>query len=227
VSEATRTVAFGDVESGVWGVVWGELVAIGDAPLGTSTIEGWEADEDWRITADYVELTVAPEGAPSSQDGFEQLCRVRGHVQAEAIDCLGRRASRSVPLDSARFESVREVSAWFEPDEGLAVVALRPRRAGNHAADLVTATLLEPTGPVAVEEPRLSTTYTSDGRPSRMSLELWLGGEHEQYPRRAAGEAFGPDVSGVLLDFEVRVQPLRCHSRGREGTGVYLIARAR
>ena len=227
MSESVRTVAFGDVETGVWGVAWGGFVALGDAVLETPRIEGAGAEEDWRIAAGGAELTVRPVGPPSSANGFDQLCRVEGQVQGEPVDCLGRRGSRPEQLDPGRFDSLREVSAWFEPDEGLAVVALRPRQARNHAADLVTATLLEPAGPVVVEDPRLSTTYAADGRPSRMSLELWLGGEQEQYPRRAAGEAFGPDVFGTLPGLELRIQPLRCHSRGRDGTGVYLIARVR
>jgi hypothetical protein len=60
-----------------------------------------------------------------------------------------------------------------------------------------------------------------------MSLELWLGGEQESYPRRAAGESVGLGVSSFPPGLEIHAELLRCHSRGREGTGVYLLARLR
>jgi hypothetical protein len=227
VSEPLRTVTFGDLEAGTWGVFWGPFAAIDGTLLPSPTIEGTSSQEDWRLIADGAELTVTAAGPASPPDAFAQLCRVHGQVGERAIDCLGRRGSDPQELDPSRFESVREISAWFEPDEGLALVALRPRKARDHGADVVTAALLDRAETVTVADPRLSTTYAADGRPSRMSLELWLDDEQEQYPRRAAGEAVGDAVSSATAGLEIQAAPLRCHSRGREGTGVYLIARVR
>ncbi len=227
MSGPLRTVTFGDLGAGRWGIVWGAFAAIGETVLPSPTIEGAGPGEDWQISADGAELTVTAAGPASASEGFAQLCRVSGQFGEQTIDCLGRRGLEPEELDPSRFDSVREISAWFEPDEGFAVVALRPPEAGNHAADVVTATLLEPAAAVAVADTRLSTTYTADGRPSRMGLELWLDDEQEQYPRRAAGEAVGAGVSSTFAGLEILAAPLRCHSRGHEGTGVYLIARAR
>ncbi len=226
MSAPALTVAFGDLDTCAWGVVWGSFAAVGDQVLGPLTIEVG-AEKDWLISADGTQLAVTPEGPPSSDEGLGQLCRVRGQVGEIAVDCLGQRQSQSEPFDASRYDSVRAVSAWFEPDEGLTALALRPRKAGNHAKDLVTATLLDPAGPVVVEDPRLSTTYAADGRPTRMSLELWLGDEQEHYPRRAAGESVGLGLSSTLPGLEIQAELLACHSRGREGTGVYLLARVR
>ncbi len=73
--------------------------------------------------------------------------------------------------------------------DGIAVAAVRPRKASGHANDAVHAALLDPcAGVTAVAEPRLSTTYGGDGTPTRAGLELWLEDENEHYPRRAAGD---------------------------------------
>ena len=77
-----------------------------------------------------------------------------------------------------------------------------------------------------VTEPRLSSTYTADGVPARVGLELWLGEEEgEQYPRRAAGEAIGR--AAVSDDPPLRSELVRWRMRGREGLGVYDLLRAR
>ncbi len=79
-------------------------------------------------------------------------------------------------------------------------------------------------------DPRLSTTYRADGSPSRAGVELWLdvGGEtQEQYPRRAAGEALAAGVAAASDGLNVEAHALRWHSRGQEGTGVYVLARRR
>jgi hypothetical protein len=125
-----------------------------------------------------------------------------------------------------RFESVRDVSAWFEPADGLALVAMRPRKARGQDSDLITAVLLDPEKPPAIVDPRLSTTYTAEGRPVRAGVELWLGEEEEeQYARRVTGEAIGEGAAAVIHRFEVRAQPFRWHSRGRDGAGLYVLAR--
>jgi hypothetical protein len=249
------TVAFGDLDAGMWGAVWGSgrpFAAVGmvgaDVLPIAALLDGGDEGGEWRIEGDDCELVVAPDGeaapvlpADPALAGFDQLCRVRGRFRApdgsdRELECPGRRGSRAGPLDPKRFESLRDVSAWFGEHDGLALVAARPRKAPGHGSDLVTATIFAPAGNTRVADPRLSTTYSADGRPARVGLELWIDDEEagdEQFPRRAAGEVIGGGVrsrageGGAKREPQlmVEVELLRCHSRGREGAGVYLLAR--
>jgi hypothetical protein len=236
-----RTLAFGDLAAGVWGAAWlsGDrgFVCLGGPEARTlpaARLEAAHDEDEWRLLDDGTELTASPlgervaltdgDGAPA---GFEQLCRVRGRLtldgSARDVDCLGRRGARTVELDGS--DSLRDVSAWFEPDAALAVVALRPPRARGHDADVVTAAVIDAESRAAVAEPRFSTTYDPAGAPIRSSFELWLGQAEDEYPRRAAGEAVGPRASQRDGGLEVQALLFRWHSRAREGAGVYLVAR--
>ena len=74
--------------------------------------------------------------------------------------------------------------------------------------------------PAAVDHVR------SGGRPARASLELWIGEGEEQYPRRAAAEARGDaGRASAASASSSQVTPLRCHTAGLDGAGVYLLAR--
>jgi hypothetical protein len=142
------------------------------------------------------------------------------------VDCAGERSRRLGTLDGKRFQSLRAVSAWFGDEVGLAVLAARPRRARGHDSELLAGTMFEAGVPVPVTEPRLSTTYTADGVPARVGLELWFGEEEgEQYARRAAGEAIGRAAG--CEDPSLRSEVVRWRMRGREGIGVYDLLRAR
>lgn len=191
--------------------------------------------EDWRLEGDGVELAISATGAAlagSAADrpsGFDQPCRVQGRVMLDGaereIDCIGRRGGYGDGFGPERLESVRDVSAWFEPADGLAVVALRPRKARGQDSDLVTAVVFDSDAPHTITDPRLSTTYTTSGQPLRAGIELWLGDDEEQqYPRRALGEAVGAGATGRVGRFEVLAQPFSWQSRGREGAGMYLLA---
>ncbi len=259
---AVLTVAFGDLEAGVWGAVWGSdrpfatvgVVGENAQPL-AAELDGGEEAREWKVAGDGCELIVAPDGeaAPTglvdpALAGFDQFCRVRGRFRAadgtdREVDCAGRRGSRAGPFEPKRFESVRDVSAWFGERDGLALVAARPRKAAGHGGDLVTAAIFAPAGNTQVADPRLSTTYSAGGRPARVGLELWIDDDEgadaptgEQFPRRAAGEVIGSGArshAGAAASAADRHKPqllvdaelLRCHSRGREGAGVYLLAR--
>jgi hypothetical protein len=247
---ALRTLAFGDLERGVWGAA---LIPLDDGPgltaLGSDTAVtfgpgiGWSVARyggEWRLDGEGTALTVSPVGEPVAVaatddhvDGFDQLCRVTGRVQlggAEVeVESLGMRSSRSGGFDLGKLESLRAVSTWFEPDEGLALMAFRPRKAKAHDGDVITATVLGPEASAAVEDPRLSTTYDAGGWPVRAGLELWVAreDEDEQYPRRASGEATGARVEAADGELELRAEPFRWHSRGRDGAGMYILARRR
>ncbi len=234
-----RLVTFGDIEAGVWGAAWsapGSGFVFG-APdhehSGPSTIEGTDETADWRVSADGLALTVSPLGQPvrsEALDGFDQLARVSGSATVAgaelSVDGLGRRGLRAVGELGAS-DSLRDVSCWFDPDQGLALTAVRPRKGRGHARDLVAATVLDVGAEHAVSDPRLSTTYSQAGVPVRAGLELWLDEdeEAEQYPRRAAGEALSEGIVSAGDGFEIRAEPFRWHSRGQEGYGVYLLMR--
>jgi hypothetical protein len=246
-----RTLAFGELEpAGVWGAAW---IANSDGSaltaLGVGGAAGALADvnfsaatdgEDWRLDAGAAALLVAPAGeavavhaSEGGLEGWDQLCRVSGRFEHDgiehAVDCLGLRTWWSAPVDLERFQSIRVVSAWFEPDDGLTVTAFRPRKAKAHDQDVLAAAVIAPDVSATVDDPRVSTTYQGDGWPARAGLELWLAGEEpeHQYPRRASGEATGARVEAVSGALEVRAEPFRWHSRGRAGAGAYLLARRR
>ena len=249
-----RTLAFGDVARTVWGTAWipggeGSAVAMigGDAvaPVVSSLrLSIAENGSEWRLEGVGFTLIAVPAGeivdvqaVDENIVGSDQLCRVTGRFEQSgaehAVDCLGLRSSRSGGFDLGKLESVRAVSTWFEePDEGFALTAFRGRKAKHHDSDVLTATVLGPEPSPPVEDPRLSTTYDAGGWPVRAGLELWLAAEGEdedaqQFPRRAAGEAAGARTETAAGDLDLRAEPFRWHSRGREGAGIYLLARRR
>jgi hypothetical protein len=232
VTPALRIITFGDLDAGLSGAAWDD----GNAGLvfGTTSVDavigGTGAAEAWSIAGQDLELEAQALGEPVTYaefGGFDQLCRVRGRAGGQAIDCLGRRAERTASA-LERAGSVRDVSCWFGAEQGLALSAIRPAEERDHDEDLVLAAVLDRDSEQEVSDPRLSTTYRSDGTPLRFSFELWLGeDESEQYPRRAAGEAAGTPTANTGARFELTAQPLRCHSRGEDGTGIYLLLRYR
>ena len=245
---ALQTLAFGDTS--VWGASW---ISPAAGPAVTALGTGSEAtvmpgvapsgggpDEEWRLEGQGVALLASPIGelvdVQAAQDGIEgwdQLCRVTGRFDHDGhpheIDCLGLRSSWSDRVELGKFESIRAVSAWFDPDEAMTVLAFRPRKARAHDADALAAAVITANGSPPVEDPRLSTTYGGDGWPARAGLELWLTGPEpdQQYPRRATGEALGARAQALAGELELRAEPFRWHRRGRHGAGMYLLARRR
>lgn len=241
-AQGVRAFAFGAPDGGVWGAAWLPVETTGFVCLGADEqtilpsidLTGESEGEDWEARGEGVQLTLAPEGQAVAAPigGFDQLCRVRGRfglaAEAHQVDCLGRRAVRDAEPALDRFQSVREVSAWFEPDRGLTLMALRPGDSSGHDSDTVAAAILDPEGSVAVADPRLSTTYAPSGRPARAGLELWLEDEEtEQLPRRAAGEALGPRAETLTGDRRAQAELFRWHSRDQDGVGVYLLLQRR
>ena len=236
-----RLVTFGDLEAGLWGAAWSAPDAAfaigspGHARTGPTTIEGTGETADWHVSADGLALTVSPLGEPVGSDaleGFDQLARITGSARLGdgevSVEGLGRRGLKTAAeLDGS--DSIRDVSCWFDPDQGFALTSVRPRKSRGHGRDVVGATILDLGGEHGVADPRLSTTYSADGIPVRAGLELWLSDdeETEQYPRRAAGEALSEGIVSASEGFEVRAEPFRWHSRGLEGCGVYLLMRPR
>ena len=225
-----RTLAFGDLDGAAWGVAWFPdpsvpgFVALGSADNAVTVQASLDPDDEsggWRLHGYGVELDISAAGEdPEDLRGeFDAVCRVHGGMTVEAVEhdveCLGRLAVHAGAGDLDKFESVRDVCAWFDPTHGLSLVAMRPRKSRGQDSDVVSAVALEPEGPLAIDDPRLSTTYASDGRPLRVGLELWISG----------GDALGVAATGRLGRFDVLAQFVRWDSRYGDGAGVYLLAR--
>jgi hypothetical protein len=240
-----RTVAFGDVDGRLWGAAVdagaaGMVFGSADASASAAGQAGlaWDTDgRGWRLRGDGFELLVSPRGeepeppedggSSSEVSGVQELCDVRGTISLggveHSVDCAGTRTEVD-GIEPASLQSARSVSGFFGDDAALTLLALRPRRATHHDSDLIAATLFDPDGWVPVADPRLSTTYSEAGLPMRTSLELWVGDGEDEFPRRAAGEAASPGAEVTAGQLALRVAPLRCHSRGSEGAGVYVLA---
>ena len=238
-----QTVVFADLESELWGVAWGSpagALGLGRLTCGSSTtgaavsFGGSAADNAWELAADVGSLRVMPLTEPVSSerlDGFDQLCEVQGTVidgGEQAVRAVGIRALRG-GIDPAALDSLRDACAWFAPDDGLALTALRPSGARGHEQDLVVGSLFEPSGVTTVADPRLSTTYAADGLPARAGLELWIETDDEaaEYPRRAAGETIGAQIALSADGFDLHAYAMRWLSRGRDGIGAYVLAQPR
>lgn len=204
-------------------------------------------DGEWSLESDSCSLTVTPAGdaavsapvgapadAPTDAAGAgpaptgDERCRVHGTVVVDGlqreVDCPGI-LGRGAEVDVRRLDSIRGVWGWFADEQALSLLALRPRGRAGQDDDQLTATLFTEEGTIAVDEPRLSTAYNSDGLPTRASLELWIGEDETQYARRAAAEALGPVAVAGADGLTLQISPLRCHNRGLDGAGVYLLAR--
>jgi hypothetical protein len=152
------------------------------------------------------------------------LCQVTGTLAGRDLQCPGTFIS-SPGLKRGRLDSARAVAGWFGSDHGLELLALRPAGERGHDADTVAATVFEPDGWITVDDPRISTTFHPDDRPARASLELWIGDGEEQYPKRAAAEASDDPAVVNGEGVSLQVTPLRCHTGGLDGAGVYVVAR--
>jgi hypothetical protein len=206
-----RALAFGDLDAGAWGVAWlpesatpaSLVVGLGSSSaVVPGKLVAGEPAEEWRVDGETAELVLSPLAAPVSSgapndgiEGFDQLCTVSGRFQHDgeelAVDCLGWRSARGGRLELDRLGSFRQVSTWFGPDDGLALLALRPRKSRGQDADVLAAAVLDAVRPGPVADPRLSTTYTAAGLPARAGMELWVENGSSD-----AGEAGDDRTSG-------------------------------
>lgn len=245
---AVRAFAFAEPgDGGSWGAVWlpADAPPVGALGAGDQTsaapvqLEGSEATEPWRLTADPdTELLLEGLGEPAwsnpelPADGFHQLCRVTGTLPAGQgggrLECLGWRSVGGPAIDPG-VDSIRLVAGWFEDQDGFALVAERTRKSKGQDEDVVTAAVFDAAQPRVVADPRLSTTYAGSGRPTRAGVELWIEAEADPdhlYPRRAVGQAMTPSVQWSVADAAVEAEAFRWFSGGQEGPGVYLLVRS-
>jgi hypothetical protein len=243
---AVRALAFGDLEGTCWGAAWmpesaPPMLALGDRSSAESrpaSLTAQRETHEWRLGAGDVELLISPlaDLASNSDGGSDQLCRVSGRLRSgdgDAVEVLGWRGESVLPVGDDVLGSLRQVCAWFEGDEAVALLALRPRKAQGQEADLISAAMLDARVGGPISDPRLSTTYDREGRPSRAGLELWIGADatdedgeealEHQYPRRLAGEALGARADWEVDGLGLHAALFRWHYGDREGAGVYLL----
>jgi hypothetical protein len=251
--------AFGDPVTGIWGVAAssGDLVAATFAP----ELEIEQTADESLLGYGGLELRFTPTApaapftptSPGHVAGQMELCAVEGAVHSDGAEhelaCLGIRATLEPP--DGKLGSIRAAAAWLDPEDGFALVSLRPPRARGHEGDAVSCALLEDAQPLDLEEVRFSTTYGPDGVPSRAGVELWLAGSGEddddseqppsdpeqppsdpeqppsdpdpRYPRRAAGERTADGAELSLPGTTARADLFTWHARGIHSAGIYLL----
>jgi hypothetical protein len=156
-------------------------------------------------------------------EGHEKLCRVRGTAAGRPIDCLGQRTRAWGTADWDRIVATRSLGAWLAEGPSVVYSAVRPAGAESHADEARWGVLLDGESAVAIDDPRVSTTYDGDGRQRRAGLELWVG-EEDEYPRRGAGHVLcgsTVELGSLVLDCAFFAWTLD----GREGVGRYDVLR--
>lgn len=236
-----RTFAFGALGGEVWLAGWfpapgprgvllvggddGDRVQAREASLHTSP------DEHWSLSAAGAALTLAPTsaaavlaGAEGPVPGFAQGASLSGTLDGAPIELAGSRGERPEGEPPARLDSVRELVAWFDDGEVVALSAARPRKHKGHEQDAIYAAVVDPEHTVEIVEPRLSTTYTAGERVRRVGLELWDADE-EAPPLRLVADGRQRGGTVTAGGWVLTADWLIAHRRGRDGAGVYLLAR--
>ena len=227
MTEPALSLAFFDPASGLHGTARSGMTLLFEGTSATTHPEGpaivAEPAGGYRARLEgRLELDFEPVSEPVALgDVRATVCRVGGSVLGRRVDCLGTASETREAPAWEELDAIRSVSALFDAQHAVLVLARRPRHAEGHGQELVTAHLLSGGEPLAVEDARISTVYDGDGRQRSAGLELWLPGE--DFPRRASGSAIG----GASLAFEgldVHVAVFRWRMEGREGAGAYELA---
>jgi hypothetical protein len=168
---------------------------------------------------DDLELEFEPFTPPADLGGARaRVARVRGRAGGKPIECLGTVGETVEPPAWEGLDSVRLVSALFDEEHAVLLVARRPRGAVGHGQEVVVAHVLSGEEMLAVEQARVSTVYDAEGRQRSAGLELWLPGE--DFPRRASGSARA-GLSLTLEGLRVDAALMAWRMEGRDGAGVY------
>jgi hypothetical protein len=230
-ASTATAVAAGDIAS------WEDVSAAGVRATVQTPLEAWfvsydgdTAGFDLRFDAASVPAVLdaeTPVARVGGTAGYEQLCAVAGSVrvggQTIGVRCLGQRGHLWGTPDWSRIELARTLSAWLGADRAVSVTAVRPAKAKHHDEEAVAGFVFDGGEPLAVFDPRLSTTYDGELRQRRAGLELWMQ-EEGGFARRAAGEV----LCGTTVDLgELRLDSafFAWRMEGREGTGRYDVLR--
>jgi hypothetical protein len=177
---------------------------------------------DWRLRAgDACELTIGQLGSADA-DGL-MLARATGTVGSQALDGLA--ILDRAPETGAGVALERSLAILFDAQLAFALRAKRPSGAGGHGEEQLAAVVFrgDPPQAVAIEKPRLSTTYDAGGRLAHAGLELWEG-EESELPARIGGEALASGELSHPDGARAQVTFVAWHHEGRRGLGSYCIA---
>jgi hypothetical protein len=225
-----RTLAFGDLDTGLWGVAGSSTAGAAASFADTFELDPGSPGQESLVAAAGLELRFSPVSAPApffpsaaGIGGTLELCEVGGAVHADGVErevaCFGARAELTLPLGDV--SSARLAAGWFGGELGFTVVSLRPRRARGHEHDLVACAFVDDGDPLEIDDPRLSTTYTESGVPLRAGLELWpvedLPGE--QVPIEAAADDTDRDDDLDHRDEDERPAPYYPRRVAGDGAG--------
>jgi hypothetical protein len=226
---------------------WGGCSAAGLETEVVEPLSSWTvhfADDDGRhgFSLDLSAVSAAaqleaglPAGKLGGMEGYDQLVRVSGTVVVDGTTRKfrgrGQRGHSWGAPDWDKLSLARTLGVWLEDDRGVTMTAVRSAKASSHADEAIHAVMLAPAGEdddgasvaTVIADPRISTTYDSEGRQRHAGLELYVT-EDAAYARRAAGEvACGTtlDLGRLRLDcafFTWRME-------GRAGVGRYDVLR--
>jgi len=222
-AELAVALSFFDPDAGIHGTVRSGLTLLfegREARAERGPVEIERADEGWKARASGdidVKLTSVSDTADLGGVAVS-VCSVEGRVGGKKISGLGTAAETHRAPEWRELDLLRAISAVFEPGLAALAVARRPREAGEHGSELVTAVLIENGELRAPEDVRISTVYDNGGRQHSSGLELWFPGE--DYPRRL----FGTVQAGTSLELDglaVHAAAFNWRMEGHAGAGLY------
>lgn len=227
------------------GVGWGKAEAAGVWTEVVDPLRAWrfhyedeEGASSFLLDIEAVSVAASlsadePAGRLGGMQGYDQLVKVTGTMTVDGsprtFSGRGQRGHSWGAPDWDKLALARTVGVWLDGDAGVTLTAVRGAKASSHADEAIHAVLLGRDGETGrptsllVADPRISTTYDSDGRQRHSGLELYET-DDSPYARRAAGEvACGTtlDLGRLRLDcafFTWRME-------GRSGVGRYDILR--
>lgn len=217
---------------------WQDVAAAGvrsavEAPLAAWTVrfEHAAAAFDLRFEAlsDPVVLAAdSPVAQLGGLQGADVLCAVSGTVRrgarTERVRCLGQRSHLWGVPSWERIALARTLTAWLGADRAVTLHAARPARARHHDDEAIGAWVIERGAPIAIADPRLSTTYDAQLRQRRAALELWLD-DDDAPALRAGGEVVCGTTTELGAGLTLQSAFMRWRMAGREGVGRYDVLR--
>ena len=227
MTELPLALSFFDPARRLSGTARAGMTLLFDGAKPETVAEGPEVERsaDGALTGrlgERLELRFQPIAEPARLSGIRTtLCEVSGSVDGTRVDCLGTATQTIEPPEWADLDAVRGITALFDRERAVFVLARRPRGALGHGHELVEAKLVLDGELRDVEDARLSTVYDGDGRQRNAGLELWL--PTEDFPRRLSGSV----QAGASLSLEgllVNAAVFGWRMEGREGIGAYELA---
>jgi len=224
------TIAFADSAADVAGVAIadaGSLLLVGGELTAAAPPALAGAEPTWTLgAAGAYELELRSRGVGVSLSGGATiwLCRATGRVEEHDLGAL---CTLTVETVAADFALQRSLSIPLAAELSFALLSRRRSGAVEHGEEQLEALVWrgEPAVSVALERPRLSTTYDGAGIARHAGIELWEN-EESEHPLRIGGEALN---NGELVHPDgarSRVVFLAWHHESHRAIGSYTITTA-